>query len=224
MLHSSRLKVGIILIFIAYSCSLQAKQQTLDWQNLLPKLDAFADPFKKLTATQIDDLGYYVALSDDIANIEHKNPEHKSLPKLKQEQTLMSEMFTSHHINVEYLLSQRAAVTNRRKLEATAVNDDVINKTFVIKGYLVPEKSTNGLVSKSFLVVESPHLNLSHDHDAPEPNQVIYVDFKDKPIKYSKQQITITGQLTKVTYSAGLKSMDGHDVNYQASYLIDISN
>ncbi|TRX54546.1 DUF3299 domain-containing protein [Thalassomonas sp. M1454] len=222
-MRNNHLGSFLLLVLLAIPQISFATSSEQTWQKLRPNLAPFNDPFKQLTQPQLDDLGYFVALSEDITLIESQAPNYKKLPELKLKQTALEQELQSQNINVNYLLSQRKIVMQKREQAATATNPEIINSStkHTVSGYLVPIEIENNAIKTAFLVKDSPYFVVAHQHHVPQPNQTIYVDLSKSNIMPSKEKVTLSGLLNTDDVKKNLKSADNHEMNYHAVYKLE---
>ncbi|WNC67298.1 DUF3299 domain-containing protein [Thalassotalea nanhaiensis] len=195
-----------------------------NWEKILPEQKQVNNPFAKLTKTQLDDLGYYVGMKQDIEAVEKQSPKYEKLPLRKTELEKLGKYLTAQGIDIDYLLSQRDRVIEARTHNAINVNSSIINQLGTISGYVIPIKRENNKLVEFFLIEENPFGHAGHDHSSPNPNQVIYVNFKSGINVMFKELMTLTGVLTKQTYSAEVTMVDGHTTDMEASYQLELTS
>lgn len=211
---------GIFSLLISVNVYSQTSVQW-QWSSLMPKPSVIDDPFKKLTKDQLDDLGYYVGLKNDIATIEQSTPSYKKLPSLKAELNELAKHLSSQDVDIDYLLSQREIILQARKQQATAINDEVNDHHGNITGFIVPMTKTPNGLAEFFLVENSPLLAISHDHYSPMPNQVIYIKMSNGLIVDIKKKVTLSGTLTSKVVDAEVLMPDGHETEFVSAYQLN---
>ena len=177
------------LYFSFLSFSIQANES---WDALIPKINQADDPFKELTRAQLNDLGYYVGLKKDIERTLGTVPQEKTNKKKAELKTLHQEL-SAQNIDIAYLLSSRTRIMQQREQQAKTPNKALINQPIKIKGFILPFQKDGQLNTQFFMVEQSPFISIAHNHQAPAPNQAIYISYPlGKTINYNKP-VTITG-------------------------------
>jgi len=187
------------------------------WNSLVPETETSEDPFKQLTKTQLNDLGYYVGLKQDIERITETASTEVLAKRTKELKSLHHEL-SALGINIEHLLSMREKVKQTREKHATTPNKTVTNQSISIKGYVLPIEKQATLNTRFFLVKESPFISVSHNHQAPDPNQVIYIEYpQGKAIDYTSS-ITVSGSLKHKESNYEVALPDNHKVDINSVY------
>ena len=195
-----------------------------DWSQFIPEQISVDDPFAKLTKEQLDDLGYYVGLKQDIESIEKYNPKYEKLSQRKAELEKLEKYLKNQGVDINYLLSQRNRVIAARTHNATSVNTSLINKTGTISGFVIPVKRENNKLVEFFLIEESPFGHAGHNHHSPNPNQAIHVIYEPGISVIFKDLMSLTGTLKKKVQAKTVTLLDGHTVEMEASYQLELTS
>jgi hypothetical protein len=127
-------------------------------------------------------------------------------------------VLTDQGVDIDFLLSQRQRVMSQRKEQATSINKEIINEAGVITGFVIPIVISNKGITEFFLIKDNPLLNLSHNHSAPAPNQVIYVSIPTGLHYDVKKPIALQGMLREHLFKADVTMPDGHRVAIESRY------
>lgn len=143
----------------------------LYWDDLIPELQSFADPFARLKPSQREDLGNVAFLRSR----QSERPEEVTeTMRAKAEES--SIRLQQQGIDVDDLLAQGAQMTATRHAQSQAVVEDLDGRTVRIPGYLLPLEFDGQKVTEFLLV---PVLGACIHVPPPPPNQMVYVTYED---------------------------------------------
>ena len=141
----------------------------LSWDDLIPDLQAFDDPFVALTPEQLEDLSFiaYFRLRErerpeEITQSSREDAE-KTATRLKQQ-----------GIDIDGLLARRAEITAKRRARAEAVVEDLDGREVRMPGYLLPLDFEGDNVTEFLLV---PVVGACIHVPPPPPNQMVHVNY-----------------------------------------------
>lgn len=163
----------------------------LDWAALPdPSVQNFDDPFRALTPEQFDDLLFAVRLrsrlQQDVGSAEER----------QKWQTLLIETedaLAADQINIDWLLSQREDVSERRNKANTSGNPGLDGQTVTLMGYAIPAPSDEDGQLVAYLV---PKPGMCSHLPPPAPNQMIRVKLRNGwTPAYAHEPVRLTGQL-----------------------------
>ena len=142
--------------------------QIVKWQDLIPKLPPFEDPFKLLTQEQLDDLG-------EVARVQDRVARGRTLSSAGQERLAeLERKLSGQGIDIGGLLARRAEIKEKRRQAAEAINKALASKRVRIAGYLLPIELDGALV-KEFLLV--PYVGACIHVPPPPANQIVHVTY-----------------------------------------------
>lgn len=212
-------RAALLLLCLANLTSF-AQAEVIIWENLLPPKSTIVDPFKALTQNQLDDLGYFVGLRDDIVETQAHSPEHPKLAKQKIDLNNLKQELIMQGVDIDNLLAKRELIKKDRFEQANNVNSSVIDQQISIEGFVVPVKVTEDKIIEFFLIQNNPLVNFQHNHTAPPPNQVILVQGSlNLDHNFNKPQ-RVTGTLIEQHNAISVVMPDGHDTLFESSYLL----
>ncbi|WP_170506198.1 DUF3299 domain-containing protein [Ruegeria arenilitoris] len=168
-----------------------APSAALDWAALPdPSVQNFDDPFRALTPEQFDDLLFAVRLrsrlQQDVGSAEDR----------QKWQTLLMETedaLAADQIDVDWLLSQREYVSERRNRANTSGNPGLDGQTVTLMGYAIPAPSDEDGQSVAYLV---PMPGMCSHLPPPAPNQMIRLKLRNGwTPAYTHEPVRLTGQL-----------------------------
>lgn len=191
------------------------------WSDLVPSSEPFDDPFLNLSQAQLDDLGYLVGLSEDIAMLEHRNPDYARLSVMRAERDQLTRELTLQDVNVAHLLSMREKVAETRQQMATATVDEILGTTGALHGFLVPLQGNESEASRYFFVEFSPLQAYGHEHFSPHPNQTILVEVGEHWGHRYECPVIVSGELQATQHRKTVVTPDGHEILMESAYSLD---
>jgi len=164
----SRLQVILLVVAsIAFTSTGRSEVLDLRWPDLKGKTEQFEDPFTKLNNDQLFQLGM-VARLRELQDRSDQPLSAANAAQLQQNTTLLIDA----EIDIDYLLSRRAEITELRRQQAMAPRPDLDGKVVKMPGYLLPLDVTGGKVTEFLLV---PWVGACIHTPPPPPNQIVYV-------------------------------------------------
>ena len=142
----------------------------LTWQDLVPPMPAFEDPFKALSPDQLSDLGLVVRVREQIAA--GRQPSQST----NKEANALEASLIEQGIDIEGLLARRAEITEKRRMAAESLVTELNGKQIRMPGYLLP-LGFDGTKVTEFLLV--PFVGACIHVPPPPPNQIVYVRFDE---------------------------------------------
>ncbi|WP_170516880.1 DUF3299 domain-containing protein [Ruegeria atlantica] len=164
----------------------------LDWADLPdPSAQVFEDPYRDLSPEQFDDVLFVVRmrgrLLQDTGSIEERQ-------KWQELLTETEDALTANGIDVDWLLDQRAVVTERRRKAGTNGNPQFDGQTITLAGFAIPAPSDPDGRPVAYLV---PERGMCSHMPPPPPNQMIRVRLNgDWTPSYFHEPVRLTGTLT----------------------------
>lgn len=175
MTHSVVLAAATMLA-IASTGAIAEAFVPADWKQLLDaSAQQFDDPYRDLAPRQMSDLMSLVrlrnALGGEALGIEERE-------QLEVRAVELERALRAAGIDVEWLLSQRWAVANRRRQAAVAVNRSLDGQSVEIAGFLVSSPPVDSGLVTSYLM---PDRSVCNHLPPPQPNQLLRLAVKDVP-------------------------------------------
>ena len=187
-----------------------------EWSNLPdPAAQEFDDPYRDLTAEQFDDVLFVVRmrarLAKDVGTAEERQNWQHFL--VETEDALADDA-----IDVDWLLSQRQTVTERRNRAATAGNPELNGEMVTVAGFAIPAPADDDGVPNIYLV---PERGMCSHMPPPPPNQMIRVQLNaDWTTAYTHVPVRVTGRLAIDPSERMIVVVDGR-VPMRATFRLD---
>jgi len=182
-----------------------APDQPLEWAALQdPAAQIFEDPFRALNPEQFDDLLFAVRLrgrlQQDVGTAEER----------QKWQDLLAETeaaLAADQIDVDWLLTQREAVTQRRAQAAEAGNPLLDGQTVTLSGFAIPAPPEADGTQVVYLV---PQAGMCSHLPPPAPNQMVRVNLvSDWTPSYLHEPVRLTGMLAIDPTEQEMNVVDG---------------
>ena len=161
------LLAGALGARLAYA---DAEPSVLGWQDLVPPVSAYDDPFLALTSTQLADLARVARLCE----------RQQRAGRLSEDTAIrLAEFMQSleqQGLDVDGLLALREEIKQKRRAAAESVDTSPNNRRVRISGYLLPLEF-NGTEVTGFLLV--PTVGACMHVPPPPPSQMVHVTFAD---------------------------------------------
>ncbi|MBW3697752.1 DUF3299 domain-containing protein [Vibrio sp. T187] len=172
------------------------------WEELRPNVATIEDPFKSLNVNQVDDLAYvakYLQAKSD--------PNGSPSEELRKEYVESKARLEKANVDIEHLLSLREQITAQRKVLATQVNNEILDETHRVPGYITPVDFDGSKVTK-FLFVPTAGACI---HTPPPPaNQMILVNYPQGiEVESLSTPMWIEGKLTSKRSNLDISYVDG---------------
>jgi len=200
-------KILIILCFCISSIYAQG-YQTIDWKDLEGKIEAYDDPFKKLSDEQM----YNLSIVYEVQNMEASQVDKD----LQQEMNDAKQLLEEENIDIQYYFSQVERINKKREKEAKQTNATLNNKKVELSGFSLALGLNEGKI-KEFLFV--PYIGACIHSPPPPPNQILFVK-SSKPVEVddSFEPLTIKGILKIKESKNKLYLTDGEN-DVQSGYI-----
>ena len=148
----------------------------IEWSQLPDEsAQAFEDPYRELAPEQMSDLMALVRLREDL------EVEGLAVEERRQLEAGTSELeaaLQAAGIDVEWLLSQRWVVADRRRHAAVATNVALDGQSVEIAGFLILAPPTDSGEAGAYLL---PDRGVCNHLPPPPPNQLVRVLLEDVP-------------------------------------------
>ena len=200
------MRLYFLLLSLFVTCGLFAQEtRKLSWDDLLPKESAaFDDPFKKLTAEQLQNL----SLIARIETLEEHKP--KAVDKSqKLERDSLRILLAQQNVPVDSLFAIRFEIADKRRKRAEATNPELDGIKAKIPGYLLPLDYSNKLVTEFLLV---PWVGACIHTPPPPKNQIVHVILNEGyEVKSNFEAVWIVGEMSTTEKTSELYLVDGSD-------------
>ena len=165
------LVLSILFIWLAGIAVASAAEpvQKITWNNLVPQIEIYNDPFLKLTPEQKLDL-VVVARTRQLQSggvditPEQRERLNSALKRLEKD-----------HIDIDGLLALRGEIAAKRKRAMETVNESLNGQQVRLAGYVLPLEM-GGLKIREFLLV--PYVGACIHEPVPPANQIVRVKFE----------------------------------------------
>ncbi|MEX0327081.1 MAG: DUF3299 domain-containing protein [Ruegeria sp.] len=188
----------------------------LEWAEMPdPAAQRFDDPFRDLTPEQYDDLVFSLRLR---ARLEQDIGSEEERQKWQQLLSETEAALATDGIDIEWLLSQRDAVIQRRTRAMTAGNPQFDGTEVMVSGYAIPAPPDKDGRSIAYLV---PKPGMCSHLPPPPPNQMIRVQLPgDWSPDKNHEPVRLTGTLRISPSDHRINVVDGL-VPMQATFVLD---
>lgn len=182
---------AVLLLGLTGPAALAAPGTPLDWAALPdPSVQSFYDPFRDLTPEQFDDLIYVVRLRSRLQQDAGSTEDRQKWQELLTE---TENALAADEIDIDWLLSQREAVSARRKKADTSGNPSLDGQMVTLMGFAIPAPPDEDGHSVIYLV---PQPGMCSHLPPPAPNQMIRVRHSgDWAPAYAHEPVRLTGLL-----------------------------
>lgn len=170
-----------------------------------PASQSFDDPFTDLDVATLSSLGELVTIAEQIATTQ---PDEARLSDLENRQRELRESLAVRGIDADTILSQRGAVSERRKRAAHGTNPEFDGSTVSLTGFLiVADHAEDDGVAVGYLVEE---FGMCSHTPAPPPNQLVRVLFPStREATLPHIPLRVTGRLTATATDTTIYLIDG---------------
>lgn len=176
----------------------------ISWQDLIPDMQAFDDPFEALTQDQLEDLSLVARVRQLLAlnKIDESSPD---VQRARENEQRLSEA----GVDIDGLLARRAEIRELRRARAESVAQELDGQRIRIPGYVLPLEFEGTQVVEFLLV---PFVGACIHTPPPPPNQIVHVRV-DKGIKDWGlfHPVWVTGDMSVQASTQSLFLVDGSD-------------
>jgi hypothetical protein len=217
--HSSMQQIFLaVLALSVWAGAVSAGQSSIGWSDLVvDRTQTFEDPFAELPYQQLDHLRAIVRakerLKDDGLSDEDRARFEGRLAKAEA-------AMAQAGVDVDWLLSQRWAVAERREAAATAGNPALDGKIVTLAGFAVPAPPDPDGTAVAYLV---PEPGACSHMPPPNPNEIVRARFNDGWTPSAiHEPIRLTGRLTLSPSAHVIQLVDG-PVEMKTSFAMDVT-
>ena len=161
---------------IAAAPGIAGEVTPIEWSQLPdPAAQEFEDPYRDLAPQQMNDVMSLIRLREELGTDATPIEERKQLEaRTAQLETALQ----AGGIDVEWLLSQRWVVADRRRHAAVATNAAFDGQSVEIAGFLILAPPTDSGEASAYLL---PDRGVCNHLPPPPPNQLVRVLLEDVP-------------------------------------------
>lgn len=197
-----------LLIACALALSLTATAagaetpRVLSWQDLVPRVPAFENPFENISEVQRYEIGEIIQARRQVENgvLTEIDPYYKEIEQLTED-------LKSQGLDVEALILAYDDLMTRIDELNSAVVGELDGKLVRIPGYALPLEAETTDVDELLLV---PYVGACIHVPPPPPNQMVFVTLS-KPFRPRGlfEPVWITGRLSVAPATRSLSLVDG---------------
>lgn len=209
-----------IYTFIALFMSATAANTApapVPWLDLVDKeSQAYEDPYRDLEPGQLNELITVVRLRQRLENATDANRDMLASRLSRHEAEL-----AQAGIDIDWLISQRWAVAERRRKAATAGNGALDGQQITIAGYTIPAPASSDGTQYVYLV---PERGMCSHMPPPNPNQMIRIRSAEEQLpQLIYTPVRVTGQLAIDPSSERIYIVDGPQ-EMRATFALDLKS
>ena len=210
------MKKILVCLFLITSISLVAQDATeIKWEDLVPSGLEFEDPFLELTDDQLYNLKYVYK-----AKLLMQNRPESISDKTRSKVDSMEQKLLAEGVRVEYLISQKDDIREKRQKMAESVVSELDGKKIRLAGFLLPLEASRRVVNE-FLFV--PYVGACIHQPTPPKNQIIYFEFPEGyQVSSRYDPAWIEGELLIKDSSSKLQLVDGVG-QIESGYYLNVS-
>ncbi|GEM79516.1 DUF3299 domain-containing protein [Vibrio superstes] len=219
-----------VALFFIYSVNVYAfgifnDEKQLSWESLVIPTKTVDNPFENMSYENINTLREYSGLKD-VLNKSNVKLDSESQQFIKDKLSSLESQLEKQGLDANELYRVRSEITEMNRRNIYSPNPQVIDKNWIIGGYLVPIDMDGMKVTRFFLV---PIAGQCIHTPAPAANQIILVTYDDGIAMNSLEDpLWISGKLEtelntdNATYYDGINKveslyqMDAENVEYMA--------
>lgn len=200
MLRPFSILIWLCCAAVSVTASASSKLE-LTWQDLVPDLASFEDPFKALSNDELFDLATVARLRERLAMGE-------TVSDASAEEAAQAEdTLEARGIDVEALLESRQEIAEKRRAAAEATVSTLHGEQIRMPGYLLPLEFGDAKVTEFLLV---PYVGACIHAPPPPPNQIVHVHY---PSGYEQSSlflpVWVEGVMSVANSSHDLHLVDG---------------
>ena len=211
------LLAGAFVAVISINVAPALERTEISWDELVPEVEAYDDPFIDLDYDTLSDLRTLYEYQKDPERFSHYDDYETRVDDARQN-------LEDQGLDPEYLFSQREVVMEKRKEAANAINPDLLGQPIRMPGYVLPLEMSGTSITEFLLV---PYVGACIHTPPPNPNQIVYVVYPDGfQLAGLYTPVWITGELSGESSLRDIAYADGAGeviVNYRldASTVVD---
>lgn len=215
--HLQRLSLyafGFFFLILLASIPVTAKENknTIDWDDLVPKMAPLNDPFKSLNIDQQFDLKTLISMRDMIPGEFVYGIDEDSDSDNEKE---IRQRLSSQGVDVDAMVGEYDKLVKEITVRNKMTVNDLDGKIVRIPGYTLPLEYTDTSIKELLLV---PYLGACIHTPPPPPNQTVFVELEESYAANGLYEaVWITGRMKVKNTSKSLSYVDGSagiDVGY----------
>lgn len=209
--------LALVLVHPFIAQTALASEAVLAWQDLIDtSVQSYEDPYRDLTYDQLDDVRAVVLERSKLAEGDLSAGDRKAArSNVDAAYTRLAEA----KIDVDWLISQRRVVAERRRRAATAGNAALDGGRFKIAGFVIPSPPEPDGTPVAYLV---PERGMCSHLPPPPPNQMIRLQMpSDWTPDMIYEPVRVAGQLRLAPSEHQVMVVDGL-VPMQATFSMDV--
>ena len=160
--------VLILSLAVSPGLAMAADPQDISWHMLAPPAAVIENPFENLTDDQMNALR-------QILRFEALAEQSYEVSFTTQAQALR-EQLAKDGLDVDGLFAARLAIMKKREAAASGVNEDILDKSVRMPGYVLPLEFKDRKVVEFLLV---PTVGACIHTPPPPPNQIVHVSYPE---------------------------------------------
>jgi hypothetical protein len=160
--------VLILSLAVPPGLAMAADPQEISWHMLAPPAAVIENPFENLTDDQMNALR-------QILRFEALAEQSYEVSFTTQAQALR-EQLAKDGLDVDGLFAARLAIMKKREAAASGVNEDILDKSVRMPGYVLPLEFKDRKVVEFLLV---PTVGACIHTPPPPPNQIVHVSYPE---------------------------------------------
>jgi len=160
--------VLILSLAVSPGLAMAADPQDISWHMLAPPAAVIENPFENLTDDQMNALR-------QILRFEALAEQSYEVSFTTQAQALR-EQLAKDGLDVDGLFAARLAIMKEREAAASGVNEDILDKSVRMPGYVLPLEFKDRKVVEFLLV---PTVGACIHTPPPPPNQIVHVSYPE---------------------------------------------
>ncbi|MFC3615786.1 DUF3299 domain-containing protein [Lutimaribacter marinistellae] len=189
----------------------RAAPQFATWQELVPEVAPYDDPFIEMTFGQRSDLR-------DVLRYQQSLEIGEATDEMRELAESARDRLSVYGLDPEKLLQQRLVVMERRRAAATSVSTALVDREILMDGYVLPLEWDGENVVEFLLV---PWVGACIHTPPPPPNQIIHVNYpQGLAVEQRFEPVRLQGTLRHSPAAHDLFLIDGSQA-VMASYGLD---
>ncbi|MEM8773795.1 MAG: DUF3299 domain-containing protein [Pseudomonadota bacterium] len=210
--------LALICALLTFVGGASAESLNIDWTDLVDEsTQVYEDPYAELEFDVLTDVISFARLQQKLAGSELSGDD---LTQARQQLDARRAEFAEQDIDVDWLLSQRWVVAERRRTAAETGNSEVDGARVTLAGFAIPAPSDPDGTPVVYLV---PERGMCSHMPPPNPNQMLRVRLTTGwTPSMMHEPVQLTGQLDLDWSEQSIVVVDGF-VTMRASYAMEAS-
>ncbi|MCR9089410.1 MAG: DUF3299 domain-containing protein [Rhodobacteraceae bacterium] len=194
-----------MLLSVLWAHSSASDVVRLGWAALVDEAaQEFDDPYAALSPEQLSDLVTVVRLRERLES-EDIDPDPRARIRARLDDTEAT--LTDAGVDVDWILSQRWIVAERREAAAMSGNPSVDGLTVTMRGFAIPAPPDADGSEVAYLV---PERGMCSHMPPPNPNQMIRIRYPDgERVHRMHEPVQVTGRIDIAPSEQVMRVVDG---------------